>query len=127
MASSLDSPENAIEIVRGSTRTIQVTVTDLDDVIIDITSSRLLFCVKRFAEDEFPEIQKDTDVGAEGVLFDPRDGIARFFLVPADTHNLDFGIEYVYDVWLILPAGERHPVVGPAPFTVASSVTRIPL
>jgi hypothetical protein len=125
--SSLISPEHTIILVKGTTKTLELTVTDLDDDPIDITGARVLFTVKEDFEDEFPLIQKTTDVVAEAVITKPQAGIAEFFLTPSDTQNLETEFDYIYDVWVVQASGDRFAVIPPSVFKLQDSVTRIPI
>lgn len=125
--SSLLLSETGLEVIRGTTKTLQLTVVDLDDVPYDLTSARILFSVKRDVSDPTPIIQKDSVISAQAVLVQPKIGVAEIYLKPADTQNLDSTIDYVFDVWVITVSGERFAVVPPSVFKVKDTVTRIPL
>jgi len=121
-------PENAVEIVRGTSKTLELTIYD-DDLEkpepVDITGATLIFTVKHRVEDAVPLIQKKSTDSAQIVLIAPREGRARIYLVPADTQNLE-PKPYVFDVWLIL-TGKRYAVVAPSIFEVHAGVTLLPL
>lgn len=127
--SSLVSPENTIEIVRGSSRILEVAVTDLDNNAVDITGGRIVMSLKEDVDDPDSAVLfvKDSTDATEATIVSGPLGTARVFLGPADTHNLEPGREYVYDIWLVQVSGDRFSVVGPAVFKVLDSVTRIPL
>ena len=129
VTSSLVSPENTIEIVRGSSRTIEVKITDLDGVAVDITGGRVIMALKEYIEDPDDQCKfiKDSNIVTEALITNGTGGIVRIFLVPSDTHNLTPGFDYVYDIWLVQASGDRFSVVGPSVFKVTESVTRIPL
>lgn len=120
-------PENTIEIVKGTNRTLEVVITDLDCEPIDITGGRVVLSVKETIDDEFPLIQLDSLVPAEGSLTEPRIGKAQMLVVPANTQNLQTDFEYLYDVWYISATSKRFAVVPPSPWFVRNSITRIPL
>jgi len=126
-SSSLLLPETGLEIVRGSTKTLEITVADLDDKGFDLTGCRILMSVKKDLNDPAPVIQKDSNVAAQSVITVPKIGIAEIYLKPTDTQNLDSTVDYVFDVWVITPGADRFAVVPPSVFRVKDTVTRIPL
>lgn len=132
MTSPVLLPENAITIVRGSSKTYELIVTDdgpgASGKAVDLTGARVVFSVKRDIDD--PEtavlIRKDsqTDVTQAEITL-PREGKARIYLVPADTQTFA-PAEYVFDVWVFLPNGKRYPVIPPSIFNVTLAVTLVP-
>lgn len=127
MASAIGFPENLLEVPRGTSKTLELTVTDLDCKIIDITGGKVVFSVKEDLGDQNPLIQKTTDVPSEALITKPREGLAEIFLIPDDTHNLDPRADYIYDVWVIQASGDRFVVIPPSTFKITDTVTRIPL
>jgi len=125
--SSLILPEDAIIIVQGTSRTLRVTVTDNDDVAVDITGGTIYFSVKQDIEDTEPLIQKISTNPAEAVITSSCGGEAEIYLKPADTQNLQPKVDYVFDVWLVTASGDRYDVLPPTMFKVKPSVTRIPV
>lgn len=116
-------PENALEVVKGSSRTLPLVVTDPSTgEAVNLTSSMIYFTVKRKISDPIPLIQKTTTLSSEIALTAPREGKAEIYLLPSDTIRLDAG-SYLFDVWVILADGKRHPVVPPSSFEVRPSVT----
>lgn len=119
--------ENAIDVIRGISRTLVLTVKDSHGEVVDLTSARVVFTVKCKLSDVDPTILKDSDKGITEVEFtDPTKGEAKIYLQPSDTQNMKPG-KYVFDVWVILAAATRHLVVGPGAFNVQAGVTVIPL
>ncbi len=127
MTSALILPENGVEIISGTSKTLQVAVTDLDGNPVDITGSRIVLSVKLSSEDRNPLIQKTTDDPAQARLTKPQGGLAEIYFKPADTQNLDFRLDYLFDIWLITAAGDRFAIVPTNVFKVTDAVTRIPL
>ena len=123
---SLMYPENAIEIIRGSSKTLALTVTDELGAPVDLTGGRILFSVKHTVQDDQPLVQKSSDLLTQVEITTPREGKAKIYLQPMDTQNLD-PIEYTFDVWAVLSNGKRYPVVLPSIFRVKPGVTLIPL
>lgn len=128
-SSALTLPEDSIEVPRGSSRTLEISITDLDGNIVDITGARVVMTLKEDVRDSALDciFVKDTNDPLEAVITNPTGGIVEISIIPSDTQNLDPGFEYVYDVWLVQATGDRFQVVGPAVFKVTDSVTQIPL
>ena len=83
---------NEIEIYKGDTKTIQVTVKDADGVVLDLTSYTMLMTVKKTASlsDSAAAFQ------ATAVIASPATGVGVFTLTHAQT-NITAGT-YYYDV-----------------------------
>jgi hypothetical protein len=123
MASMLEG-ENTIEIVKGTTKTVSLSVVDGAGAIVDLTGARVILTVKCKITDTNPTLQKDSAVVVvppQAAVTEPLAGKAEFYFVPADTANLTDG-RYIFDVWVILAGGERYVVAGPGAFIVTSSV-----
>lgn len=125
MATQMLLPENSISIVRGTSKTLKLTVKTSAGQIVDLTGGRLVFTVKYSTYDDLPLIQKLTTNPTEGSLTLPREGQAEFYLTPGDTNGLPVA-QYVFDVWLITAADERYSVVDASSFVVTSGVTYLP-
>jgi hypothetical protein len=123
---SLMYPENSIEIVRGASKTLALTITDEAGIAADISGAKVYFSVKHYATDEMPLFQKSSDVPTQAEITVPREGKALIYLQPSDTQGMD-PVEYTFDVWVVLSNGKRYPVVAPSIFKVKPGVTFIPL
>lgn len=119
-------PENALTIVRGSSKTLKLTVKDENEAFVNLTGATIYFTVKVSERDAQPLFQKSTLVPTQAEITVPREGVALIYLQPSDTQNLD-PHEYVFDVWAILANGKRYPVVKPSVFKVEPGVSFIPL
>ena len=126
MSTPILPPENAIVIIRGTSKTLQVTVYNPDGTAANITGAKLVLSVKTSLYDDLPTVQKVTTVPSQAVITKPREGLVEFYFEPRDTQGL-MPMEYIFDVWLILPTGERYAVVPPSTLTVQPSVTYLPL
>ena len=123
MGASLTQAKNAVTIIRGSSKTFGLTVVDASAAVVNLTGSRVVFSVKRLITDVHPIILKDSAKSAAQVeLTEPKAGKANIYLEPADTQTLNVG-EYVFDVWVVLSNGNRHPVIPPSTFAVEAGVT----
>lgn len=119
-------PENAIEIIRGSSKTLALSVSDETGVPVDLTGAKIYFSIKATLDDPRPLVQKSSDAPTQVEITTPREGKAKIYLQPSDTQNLD-PIEYTFDVWAVLANSKRYPVVLPSIFRVKPGVTLIPL
>lgn len=138
-------PVNSISVIRGVSKTLQVRVTSAPGEHsgppesygnpndfprphgkpVDLTGSRMIFSVKEFLEAPQPLIQKDSNNASEILFTNALCGIAQIYLVPQDTQFLD-PLDFIYDVWLILPSGARYAVIPPSILQVKSGVTFVP-
>jgi hypothetical protein len=118
-------PVNSLTIIGGTSQTLALTVTDCAGNTVDITGVRIIFTVKNCLSDPLPLFQKDSNNPLQIELNLPRLGQALIYLQPADTQGLCPG-EYVYDVWAILPTGQRFALVLPTPFIIKGGLTYLP-
>lgn len=125
MGTNVLLPVNAVTIYRGSSATYKLTAVDADGKPLDLTGASVHFTVKRSLEDTLPVIRKSTANVAEAEITSPKGGIAKIYLVPADTKNLH-ECQYVFDVWTILASGKRYPIVPPSIFEVLPAVSILP-
>jgi len=109
-----------IELVRGNSPTINVTVTDDEGTVVNLTGYTMKMSVKYQAE--------DTDANAligplTATIANPASGIGVFSLTPTNT---DIGAgDYVYDIKIENAGGTQfHTVVGPSKFTILENVTK---
>jgi hypothetical protein len=128
IASASIFTENYVTIVRGSSKTLELTVTDTSSPPkhFNLTGAKILMTVKSKAEDRDPLIFKTSDDPLQAAIIKPQCGVARIYLVPADTQNLAIR-QYQFDVWTILANGKRYPVVPPSVFEVIAGVTVVAL
>lgn len=117
---------NDLSIRRGQNKTYKLTVKNPDGTPVALgVGSAVYLAVKRRVEDENPVIKKSSEAGStQAEITDPANGIAKFYLVPADTQNVPVG-RYVYDCWVKLASGKRYPVVEEAAFEVEWNVVVI--
>jgi len=131
--SSLLLPDNAIEVIRGETKTLRLTVQQKDPtgekqwIPVDLTGAVVYMTVKKEAEHREYLFQKKSTVPAEAQITNERGGVAEIYLTAEDTANLDT-TDYVFDVWVHYTAtGKRYPVVKPSVLRLVPGVTRIPV
>lgn len=131
--SNITKSSNAISIFKGETKDIELPVTratkqpdgSFADLVVDLTSAKITFTMKKTAEDSRPLIKKTTDDPTEiEVVGDPVDGEALIHLVPADTLNMEPG-DYLFDIWIELSPTEHFPLVENAKFELKQPVTRL--
>jgi|GEM_PF-4314374 hypothetical protein len=119
-------PANSLTIIRGTTKKLQMAVTKPDGTPYDITGGRVILTVKQALSDDLPTIQKRSNVPSEAAITIPRQGIAEFYFVPADTQGIA-PCTLAFDVWLITASSERYNVVPRSSFVVQPGVTFLPL
>lgn len=115
--------ESSIEIIRGSSRTLALTVTDGEGDPVNLTGGRIIMTVKCRISDSEVLFQKDSDEGAAEIeITNASSGEAKIYIQPSDTSGLA-AASYVFDVWVLLSSGSRHLVIGPGTFVVKAGVT----
>jgi len=119
-------PENSLSITRGSSKTIEVIVSNCSGTPANLTGAKVVLTVKDAATSQTPLIQKNSDFPAQAEITFPRLGKARFYLFPADTQTLALK-QYTFDVWVILASGQRYAVILPTIFDVQPGVTLLAL
>lgn len=87
---------NEVTMYRGDNRTLEVTVKDSSDVVVDITNYTAKFTV-RTHPDSTAVITKTTDSAAQIDLTDPTNGVLEIYILPTDTSSLA-ARTYDYDV-----------------------------
>jgi hypothetical protein len=120
---SVQGGDNTIDIYRGSSKTLELTITKDDGTAVDLTSAILVLTVKRDLADSLPIFQKtNKNSGPDVTITNAIGGIVRFKINPADTQKLDVR-QYSYDIWVILASGNQYPVITPSVFNVQAGVT----
>jgi len=117
-----------LQILRGISKTLRLTVEDEDGERVDLTGATVYFSVKVNVADAAAVISKDSGTPSEiTILTQSGDtlGQADIFLVPSDTSGLS-PIQHYYDVWVVLASGARHAVVPPASFYIEQAITELP-
>lgn len=120
------APESAISLIRGTSKTILLSVTTSAGKPVDLTGATLFFTVKVREEDEMPLIHKSSVDIAQIEVTDAIGGAAKIYLNPEDTHDTDIG-QYMFDVWVVLSSLKRYVVIPPSTFEVLPGVTELPL
>lgn len=115
-------PKNAVQIIRGTSKTLQLSVADATGKPVDLTGSRIVMTVKSKFEDTTNVFQKTTDQATQVLITDARGGVAQVFINPADTQDREIK-QYLFDVWVILSSGKRYAVVPPSIFDLQPGVT----
>lgn len=127
MNTTIDLSENILEVIRGTSKTLELEVLNEDDEAVDITGARVILTAKRTLQDPHPLFQKSSTDVTQALITSPRAGRAEIYIKPADTHNLESNFDYLYDVWVILASGERFAVIPLSILRVQDAVTRVPL
>ena len=102
---------NTIDLTRGDTCAIIVTIYDLNGDVYEIqTGDVLLFTMKINCETQDIVVQKD--ITSDSIIS----------LTHNDTKSLAYG-SYVYDVQLTTAGGDVYTVIAPALFNITKEVT----
>lgn len=122
LSAGLLESKNLLTLIRGSSKTYALAVTDKDGDPVDLTGARVIFTVKAsFCSDVL--IRKDSQVGASEIeITNALGGLADIKISPADTQTMPTG-EYLYDVWVVLVSGRRYPVITPSKLVIEPGVT----
>lgn len=103
--------DNSIELTRGDTARLAVTLTQEDGTEYTIQpGDSLTLSLKKSVKDAIVVLQKVIT------------GETTFCIQPKDTAGLDFA-KYKYDVQLTTAAGEVYTVIAPNTFKIAAEVT----
>jgi hypothetical protein len=126
LSPGITQPKNTIRLIRGTSKTFLLTVTDEADERVDLAGARIIMSVKRSLDDEHTLIQKDSSKGATQVeiITPTKGGQANIYLTPSDTNTMDVR-EYTFDVWVILSSGKRYAVIPPSVLELEAGVTVI--
>jgi hypothetical protein len=119
-------PKNSVQIIRGTSKTLQLSVVDSNRKPVNLTGTTIIMTVKETVDNHKNIFQKTTNVATQIQITDPFGGVAQIFITPADTQNLDIK-QYVFDVWVILTSGARYAVVPPTIFDLQAGVTVWPV
>jgi hypothetical protein len=107
--------------------TLELAVADEKGCPIRLDNVVIYFTAKQNFDEIQPIFQKISTDPTQIEVIDEYAGIARIYLMPADTINLELR-DYIFDVWLVFNStGKRYPIVGPATFTLMPSVTVLSL
>jgi len=123
---SIVSPENVVSIIKGSSKTFELSIVQDNGTPVDLTDCAIYFTVKVQMEDQLPVIQKRTTDATQIAITDPRSGIARIYINPEDTLPLAVKPHY-FDVWLVLSSGTRYVVIPPSTIEIKPAITVIPV
>lgn len=119
-------PENWVEIIRGSSKDLELVIEDDEGEPVDLTGGQIYFTVKKHIDEVVPLIQKSSSDAAQIEFTDPKGGTSRIHLFPGDTYQLELR-EYTFDIWFINASGKRFVVVPPSTFEVVAGVTKLAL
>lgn len=103
--------DNSVELTRGDTARLKVTVTNDDDEEYVVQSEDVLtLSIKKKVKDN------------EALVTKTIKGSDTFHIEPKDTSELEFG-KYKYDVQLTTAVGDVYTVIPPSEFKIAEEVT----
>lgn len=134
VASTLTKSSNAIEIYKGQSKDLQVTILESGllprtglpgDVPVDLTGADIYFSVRHRPGDPTLLISKNSEDDTQITIETPAIcGICTIHLDPTDTYKLEAD-HYVFDVWAVLSSGKTYPVIEVSEFIVKEPVTVI--
>ena len=101
--------DNSIELTRGDTARISLSITKADGTPYDYSADTVLFSVKTSVLSTELVLQKTVTDGT-------------VYIAPSDTEELKYG-DYVYDVELTTQSGDVCTIITPARFTLTAEVT----
>ena len=108
--------KQTIDIIRGTSKTVNITVSNSDGTPYELQSEEMLrFCVKRCHEDETCVIEKEL------TSIHYNDGVYMLHLSPSDTEQLEAG-RYFYDCGLQV-GGEYYMIIERSLFNVLPSIS----
>ena len=113
----------AEEMFRGDGRNYEITITDEDDVVVDITGAKIWFTLKSSYDeaDADAEFQLSSADASEIALTDPVNGIAEIYISNDNTKDL-LGQTYYFDVQLV-ELGEQPRTVIRGSMKIKPDVT----
>jgi len=115
-----------LTILRGSSKTLEVTIRDANKELVNLDGSKIFFTLKRSIDSSSWLARKTSDNIAEAeILTQSGDtlGKARIYLSPSDTIDATPARDYEYDVWVELASGKRYPVIKPSQADLRRAVT----
>lgn len=115
--------ENQISVYQGESATITIKITDSLNKYVDLTGATVYFTVKINEKDPAHIVQKISTSGSQILVTKPREGTAEIYISSTDTITLNSGV-YVYDLWVMLATGKKHPAIKPSVFELKESVTK---
>ena len=123
MSADFLAAENQINIYQGESATITLKVTDSANKAVDLTDGAVIMTVKTSIYDSAPLFQKYSTEVTQIAITEPRAGKAEIYISSSDTSTLD-PVSYIYDIWVILESGKKHPVIKPSILVIKPSITR---
>lgn len=139
MGTNVLLPENSVRVIRGTSKSFKLTVSDLreDSIVscgcdkaspppLDLTGATIHFTVKKEISDRLPVIKKSSINSSEIEIVNAKAGIAKIHLAPSDTQDLEPNF-YVFDVWVVLANGKRFCITGPCQLQIEYGVTFLPI
>jgi len=109
-------PYDAIDLYAGNKRRLRVFIKDASLNIINLTGALCVLTLRKTKSGPIV-FQKHTNVPAEGMIGSSDQGECFFFIVAADTANLDI-MQYVFDVTVTLTGSD-------GPYTTVEGVVNL--
>lgn len=115
---------NVLEVVRGSRKTFDITVTPDDaseNTYFDLTDAVLVLTVKQSLRGDTILTRTSTDGPLLAIGDNPREGKFAITFASEDTRSLKPG-DYVYDCWMRV-GGQDTVLIPPSTLRINPSVT----
>jgi len=134
-SSNISKSSNTIELFKGESKDLVVTVTQLSEAAsdnecvdvydpVDLTGATVFFTVRKSVKEALSILEKDSTNALEIEVSSPATtGVATIYITSGDTVGLDAGT-YVFDIWVELSSGKRSPVIEISEFIVRDAVKR---
>lgn len=122
---SVLDPDNSFDIVKGASRSLQVTLKTGESTYYDLTGGTLYCTVKGLSLTGNPLMVKTSLENGGITILSARGGSFKVDFNPEDTQDLSIS-PYSYDLWLETSAGQRFVIIPLSTFNVVQNVTELP-
>ena len=103
-------PYETIELYSNNNRTLRVYVKTPELNVINVAGAVGVLTIKTTKDSMLPTITKSTAIPAQGAIGSPDQGEMFFYILPADTANIDIR-QYVFDVKVTLSTGKVYTIL----------------
>ena len=103
-------PYETIELYTNNNRTFRVYVKTPELNIVSVAGAVGILTVKATKDSMLPAFTKSTAISGQGSIGSPDQGEMFFYIVPADTANIDVR-QYVFDVKVTLSTGKLYTIL----------------
>ena len=103
-------PFETVEIYTNNDRTLRVYVKTPELNVVNVAGAVGVLTIKATKDSTIATISKSTAVSGQGAIGSPDQGEMFFYILPADTVNIDVR-QYVFDVKVTLSTGKVYTVL----------------